>query len=75
MYRAQGQNINDKHFEVIIRKMMSKVQIIRPGDSEHLPMDMSDRMEVRQMNEKSCVRKGNNLPDSLKYCWALQKLP
>jgi DNA-directed RNA polymerase subunit beta' len=52
VYRAQGQNINDKHFEVIIRKMMSKIQIIRPGDSEFLPMDMADRMEIRQMNEK-----------------------
>jgi len=51
VYRAQGQNINDKHFEVIIRKMMSKVQIIRPGDTEHLPMDMVDRIEIRQMNE------------------------
>ena len=52
VYRAQGQNINDKHFEVIIRKMMSKVQIIRPGDSEFLPMDMVDRMEIRLLNEK-----------------------
>ena len=52
VYRAQGQNINDKHFEVIIRKMMSKVQIIRPGDSEFLPMDMVDRMEIRALNEK-----------------------
>jgi len=51
VYRAQGQNINDKHFEVIIRKMMSKVQIIRPGDSEFLPMDMVDRMEIRLLNE------------------------
>jgi DNA-directed RNA polymerase subunit beta' len=51
VYRAQGQNINDKHFEVIIRKMMSKVQVIRPGDSGLLPMDMSDRMEIRKMNE------------------------
>ncbi|MDK2982220.1 MAG: DNA-directed polymerase subunit beta [Chloroflexota bacterium] len=51
VYRAQGQNINDKHFEVIIRKMMSKVQVIRPGDSEFLPMDMADRMEIRNMNE------------------------
>ena len=53
VYRAQGQNINDKHFEVIIRKMMSKVQVIRPGDSEFLPMDMVDRMEIRAMNETS----------------------
>ncbi len=52
VYRAQGQNINDKHFEVIIRKMMSKVQIIRPGDSEFLPMDMVDRIEIRLLNEK-----------------------
>ena len=34
VYRSQGQNINDKHFEVIIRKMMSKVQVTRPGDTE-----------------------------------------
>ncbi len=57
VYRAQGQNINDKHFEVIIRKMMSKVQIIRPGDSEFLPMDMVDRMEIRLINEN--LRKEN----------------
>ena len=52
VYRAQGQNINDKHFEVIVRKMMSKVQIIRSGDSEYLPNDMVDRIEIRQLNEK-----------------------
>ena len=52
VYRAQGQNINDKHFEVIVRKMMSKVQIIKPGDSEYLPNDMVDRIEIRQLNEK-----------------------
>ncbi|HOV31602.1 MAG TPA: DNA-directed RNA polymerase subunit beta', partial [Anaerolineaceae bacterium] len=33
VYRTQGQNINDKHFEVIIRKMLNKVQVTRPGDS------------------------------------------
>jgi DNA-directed RNA polymerase subunit beta' len=52
VYRAQGQNINDKHFEVIIRKMMSKVQIVRPGDSGFLPNDMVDRIEIRLINEK-----------------------
>lgn len=52
VYRAQGQNINDKHFEVIVRKMMSKVQIIKPGDSEYLPNDMVDRVEIRNLNEK-----------------------
>ena len=52
VYRAQGQNINDKHFEVIIRKMMNKVQIVRPGDSGYLPNDMVDRLEIRALNEK-----------------------
>ena len=44
VYRAQGQNINDKHFEVIIRKMLSRVQVTRPGDSPYLPMDLVDRL-------------------------------
>ena len=51
VYRAQGQNINDKHFEVIIRKLIGKVQIIRPGDSKYLPMDVLDRLEVKRANE------------------------
>jgi DNA-directed RNA polymerase subunit beta' len=51
VYRAQGQNINDKHFEVIIRKLMGKVQILRPGDSKFLPMDVVDRLEVKRTNE------------------------
>jgi DNA-directed RNA polymerase subunit beta' len=52
VYRSQGQNINDKHFEVIIRKMMGKVQVIRPGDSPYLPQDLVDRLEIRRVNEK-----------------------
>ncbi|NTU75103.1 MAG: DNA-directed RNA polymerase subunit beta', partial [Anaerolineaceae bacterium] len=52
VYRAQGQNINDKHFETIIRKMLGKVQVIRPGDSRFLPMDMVDRLEMRKVNEQ-----------------------
>ncbi len=53
VYRSQGQNINDKHFEVIIRKMLSKVQITRPGDAkDYLPGDLVDRLEIRRVNEK-----------------------
>lgn len=52
VYRAQGQNINDKHFEVIIRKMIGKVQVIRSGDSPFLPMDLVDRLEIRRVNEQ-----------------------
>jgi DNA-directed RNA polymerase subunit beta' len=51
VYRSQGQNIHDKHFEVIIRKMMSKVSISRAGDTKHLPGDAVDRQELRRLNE------------------------
>ena len=51
VYRSQGQNINDKHFEVIIRKMMSKVQVTRPGDTNFLPGDHVDRLEIKRLNE------------------------
>ena len=36
VYRMQGVKINDKHFEVIVRQMMRKVQILDPGDSQTL---------------------------------------
>ena len=60
VYRAQGQNINDKHFEVIITKMMNKVLVIKPGDSGFLPNDMVDRIEIRQLNEG--LREENKQP-------------
>jgi DNA-directed RNA polymerase subunit beta' len=52
VYRSQGQNINDKHFEVIIRKMMSKIQILRPGDTNYLPGDLVDLLEIKRENER-----------------------
>ena len=52
VYRSQGQNIHDKHFETIIRKMLSKVQVTRPGDAKYLPGDVVDRLEIRKENEQ-----------------------
>lgn len=51
VYRSQGQNINDKHFEVIIRKMMAKGQVTRPGDAPFLPGDLVDLRELKLTNE------------------------
>jgi DNA-directed RNA polymerase subunit beta' len=52
VYRSQGQNIHDKHFEVIIRKMMSKVQVTSPGDSTYLPGDFINMREMTARNEE-----------------------
>jgi hypothetical protein len=52
VYRSQGQNINDKHFEVITRKMLSKVQITSPGDTDLLPGDLVDRLYLQELNEQ-----------------------
>jgi DNA-directed RNA polymerase subunit beta' len=51
VYRSQGQNIHDKHFEVILRKMMSKVQVTRPGDTGYLPGDYVNRLDMIKTNE------------------------
>ena len=53
VYRSQGQNINDKHFEVITRKMLSKVQVSHPGDTELLPGDIVDRRYLQRLNEQA----------------------
>lgn len=52
VYRAQGQNINDKHFEVTLRKMLAKVQVVRPGDTDYLPGELLDRLKLQDINEK-----------------------
>ncbi len=52
VYRSQGQNIHDKHFEVIIRQMLSRVQIIHPGDTGYLPGDLVNRIRLLYKNEK-----------------------
>ena len=50
VYRSQGVPISDKHFETVIRKMMCKVQITESGDSELLPGELVDSLELRQIN-------------------------
>jgi DNA-directed RNA polymerase subunit beta' len=59
VYRSQGVNINDKHFEVMIRKMLSKVQITRSGDTDLLPGELIDRLALRQINEQIIADGGN----------------
>ena len=52
VYRLQGVKINDKHFEIIVRQMMRKVQITNPGDTEFLPEEMVDKSKFMDENDK-----------------------
>lgn len=52
VYRSQGVSIADKHFEVMIRKMLNKVQITRSGGSDLLPGELIDKLALLQLNEK-----------------------
>ncbi|HQB23587.1 MAG TPA: DNA-directed RNA polymerase subunit beta', partial [Bacteroidales bacterium] len=51
VYRNQGVKINDKHFEVIVRQMMRKVEIVDPGDTRFLPELLVDKWEFMQEND------------------------
>lgn len=51
VYRMQGVKINDKHFEVIVRQMMRKVQIVDPGDTHFLPEQLVDKWEFLKEND------------------------
>lgn len=52
VYRPQGQNIHDKHFEVIIRKMLSKVTVTSSGDTEMLPGELIETSIFQANNEE-----------------------
>jgi len=51
VYRMQGVKINDKHFEIIVRQMMNKVQIEDPGDTRFLQEQVVDKWEFMYMND------------------------
>lgn len=51
VYRLQGVKINDKHFEVIVRQMMRKVEIQHPGDTLFLEQQLVDKQEVMEQND------------------------
>ena len=52
VYRLQGVKINDKHFEIIVRQMMRKVQINDPGDTSFLELEMVDKLDFAAENDR-----------------------
>ncbi len=57
VYRLQGVKINDKHFEVIVRQMMRKVEIDDPGDTNFLEGEAINKVDFQEENDKIYGRK------------------
>ena len=51
VYRLQGVKINDKHFEIIVRQMMRKVEITNHGDTQFLEEELVDKMAFMDAND------------------------
>ena len=52
VYESQGIPINDKHFEVIVRKMSDEVRIVTSGDTTLLPGELIEKSTFEEENEK-----------------------
>ncbi|MFH0896335.1 MAG: DNA-directed RNA polymerase subunit beta', partial [Bacteroidota bacterium] len=57
VYRLQGVKINDKHFEVIVRQMMRKVQIEDPGDTRFLENELANKIDFSEENDSIFAKK------------------
>ncbi|MBT5410392.1 MAG: DNA-directed RNA polymerase subunit beta' [Phycisphaerae bacterium] len=51
VYRAQGVPVSDKHIEVILSRMLSKIQVQKAGDTEMLPLEFVERYKFRVANK------------------------
>jgi DNA-directed RNA polymerase subunit beta' len=52
VYRLQGVKINDKHIEIIVSRMLQKVMITDPGDTDFLEEEVAGKSHVRDANER-----------------------
>tara|TARA_Y100001968_G_scaffold188190_1_gene172520 strand:- start:25488 stop:29813 length:4326 start_codon:yes stop_codon:yes gene_type:complete len=52
VYRLQGVKINDKHFEVIVRQMMRKVEVVDAGDTKFLEKNAVNKWEFIKENDQ-----------------------
>jgi DNA-directed RNA polymerase subunit beta' len=53
IYASQGEGINDKHIEVIIRQMLSRIHVSEPGGTMLLPGDVVERVQFEEANEEA----------------------
>jgi DNA-directed RNA polymerase subunit beta' len=58
VYKSQGVTIDDKHIEVIVRQMTSKVRIEDAGDTTLLPGELIELRQVEQVNQAMAITGG-----------------
>ncbi len=58
VYRSQGVNINDKHIEIIVHQMLTKVRIDSAGDTDLVPEELIDRFVYEDINAKVLAEGG-----------------
>lgn len=58
VYESQGIGINDKHFEVIVRKMSDELRVVSAGDTSFLPGELTSRATFEAENEKTIAAGG-----------------
>ncbi|HJU46874.1 MAG TPA: DNA-directed RNA polymerase subunit beta', partial [Gaiellaceae bacterium] len=58
VYKSQGVDIHDKHIELIVRQMLKKVRVESAGDTELLPGQLVDRVQLERANEETKKAKG-----------------
>lgn len=59
IYASQGEGINDKHIEIIIRQMLSRIQVSNPGDTVLLPGDIVERVQFEEANSEAKATGGD----------------
>jgi len=64
IYASEGISIHDKHIEIIIKQMFSKVRIVDPGDSDFLPNQIVSKAQF--LEEKEKLEKNNKIPPKAK---------
>ena len=72
VYRLQGVVINDKHIETILRQMLKKVEIKKPGDSNYLLGEIVDKIDFDNVNSK-LKKEGKNLAESERILLGITK--
>ena len=71
VYRSQGVSIHDKHIEIIVRQMLSRVNIIESGDSDLLPGDLVERRSSR--SNRAVSRRAAPRPPAARSSWASRR--